>query len=296
MPVPVPVPDPCPDFPGVSSSRGGIKYLARVRPWLTCVLVFSSHAAFAQTVEEGRQAYLEADFETSIATFEAVLQKPSLTRDEAADAHRYLTRLRTLQGQPDSARRHAELAVALDPSVDAPRGSPDEVAALFAAALEVTGGTPAQLTIEAAAPLREGERVAVRAHFAPSPEGLVETIELRCAAGGEPVSETGPPPEVEVVLEPSADARCRADALTTARAALASVRATLELESAAVVTAAVGATTNATETSEPSTRRAWPWVVVALVVVAAAVAVPLIIVRPFANDDPQLGTTRIEGW
>jgi len=245
------------------------------------VLALSSVVS-AQSVEQGRELYLEAEFEGAAAAFDAALGVSSLTSDEALEAERYLTALHLMLGDEGAARRHAEAAVALDPDVSAPEGSPPEAEALLRDVARERGG-PAELTIERDSP----SEVSARIH--PVPTGLVERLRLSCGD----VSDEGVPPSLSVHVDPEADVDCEAAALSPGGVALLSATRSL----------AVGAVTSADDTfyegedDEAEGAPIWPWLVAgAGVLVAAAVIIAVIAVASGGGDQAAFGETRVEDW
>src|SRR5262245_60593252 len=83
-----------------------------------------SEDARAQSIEDARTKWFEADFEGSRDEFRRVLASPSLTPTQALDAHRFLAVIHLALREDDAARAHADAAVALDPSSTPPEGAP----------------------------------------------------------------------------------------------------------------------------------------------------------------------------
>jgi hypothetical protein len=245
---------------------------------LACVLgLVTALPAAAQSIEEGRAAYLAPDFDRARATFEQALASPGLTRADAVEAHRYLAALASFLGDDAAARAHAQAAAALDPAAVAPEGAPPAVVALFDAARRELGGVAAALRIEAA-----GSHV--RARLAPAPELLAAALRLRCDPG--PAEATGPPPELTVDLgpEPPASATCRAAAATAAGAALLTAEQTLAFRTEVIE-------------DEPERRSAAIWAVpLAAGVVVAAVVVTLVVVLAGGSGGGVPVTLHVPGW
>jgi hypothetical protein len=193
---------------------------------------FGEEASPEASVEQGRELYMEADFEAAGAAFSAVLDSPGLDRADATEAHRYLAAIALIVGDGHRVAEHARAAVALTPSVEAPEGAPPELSEALDEARAELGEEGVTLGISSDPEVLEpGATAEVTARLEPSPAGLVDAVRLRC--GGEAVPEidaSGPPPEVSVTVAPGAGAasvRCSAEAETSAGAALFEVEATL---------------------------------------------------------------------
>lgn len=191
---------------------------------LVATVVVCASPAAAQSIDEARRHYLQAEFEEAVAGFEAVLEAPSLTLDEAVEAHRHMMALRQLLGDEAGAVRHAEAAVALDPTVAPPEGASPALGEMIAQARERLGGR-ARLRIEAPEPLALDEAGRVVAELAPAPEGLVGELRLRCASGSSVEEQRGPAPSVELSITPvDAEVLCSAAAATMGGATLFEAR------------------------------------------------------------------------
>ena len=243
-----------------------------------CFLFASS--AEAQSVEDARRHYLEAEFEEAVADFESILSRPSLDAAVAVECHSHLMVMRLLLGDPDAARVHASYALALDPAASAPAGAPPEAAELLSEVRsEVSGGT--RLTIDALTTPEEGEPTSFIASLDTAPDGLFETIRLRCASGDNTAEDDGAPPSVELSLLPEDEVFCRASASTAGGAVLLRARESFALGQDAAGEEGGGGTSP------------WVWVGVGagvLAVAAAVVAVVLIV----PNDQAMLGPPVIE--
>jgi hypothetical protein len=246
-------------------------------PILGAILALGSGSALAQTVEEGRQAYVEAEFEGALVAFEGVLASPDLELADAIEATRYLTALELMLGHAQLARDRARAAVALDPDVRAPEGSPPEADALLREmAAEVDG--PATLEVRG----EGGTRVSAR--LSPVPEGVVTTLRLRCADEGE----EGQPPAVFLTSSAAGTVDCEAEALTGAGAALLTSAETLTL----------GALETTGDEEDRESPPLWPWIVAgAGAAVAVAIVITVVLVAAGGGgDQAAFGGTRVEGW
>lgn len=245
----------------------------------------------AQSLDDARRHYLSAEFEEAIEGFDAVLASPSLTRVDAVEAHRYLVALRQLLGDEAMARRHAEAALALDPSAAAPEGSAPEVLARFQEARASLGGERATLTVGAPDGVDAGESATVVARLAPAPEGMATRLHLRCASGTSVAEERAAPPEVRVdILVDGDSVLCRAAALTVAGASILNERVELGLQREAMVAdgSAVG--------GGGDDVAIWVGVVSAVVALGVGAAVLAYFLTQEEAEQAMLGTPTVVGW
>jgi hypothetical protein len=181
--------------------------------------VSSAGSAWAQPAEDARQLYLNARFQEAVEAFDAVLVAEGVTRADVVESHRHLTALHVLLGDATQASRHARLAVALEPAVQAPEGAPPQVTQALDAARSELGGA-ASLSIAPEGEVVAGESVRAVAELTPSPEGLAASVFVRCTAGsGAPVEGTAAPPRVAVEVPTTEEddaVACRAAARTSA--------------------------------------------------------------------------------
>lgn len=177
----------------------------------------------AQSVEDGREAYLSAEFERAGEIFEGVLRDEAATPADLAEAHRYLAALRIMLGQAEPGARHATMAVALDPEATPPQGVPPEVEQAFTEAAEVLAGQRARLSVASGDILVAGDRATITAQLEPTSLPYVDAIHIECAAGTSTSEERGPPPTVITSLALEGElARCTARALNEGGASLVS--------------------------------------------------------------------------
>ncbi len=239
--------------------------------------------ASAQSVERGRQAYLDAEFEGAVEAFEGVLDGATLSPEDALEATRYLSALELMLDHLERARVHARAAVALDPQVRAPEGSPPAAEALLReTAREVDGA--ARLTIRS----EGGTRVAAR--LSPVPEGLVTELRLRCGED----TERGAPPSVSLASTASGDVSCDAEAVTGAGASLFTTSQTIALGGAALALGPAGEEEREGGEGAPL----WPWIVAGAGALAALGIVILVVavVAGGGGDQASFGDTSVEGW
>jgi hypothetical protein len=248
--------------------------------------------AAAQSVEEGRRLYLEAEFDQAREEFERVLQRPSLTRDEAVEAHAHLAALLMVLRDEEGAARHAEAAVALDPAAAPPAGAQSRVTTLFEEARGRTEGERARLRLTADGQIVEGEEAVLRLRLAPAPDLLASELRLRCVSRTESASDSGAPPEITVTLPVAGDeVSCRGGAHTVGGAALLTISEELSVGSGAG-RAAVGV-----EEEDEEGGSALPWILAgAGVLVAAAVVIAVVLVTSAGGDTATLREPQIEGW
>ncbi len=244
---------------------------------VTAALTVSGPApAAAQSLDDARALWFEADFEGARREFRELLESPALDAPKALEAHRHLAVLYLVLGDDARARDHAEAAVALEPDVTPPEGSPGAAEALFRLARERVGAAGATLAIDAPAPLVVGERGTVRASLEHAPPALASSVRLRCD-GAEARSA---PPTVELEVVPEGTVHCTAEALSPRGAALVSFERELVTGS---------------DDDEPRERRPLPWIIGASVAGAAIVAV-VVGVTVAGGDDAEFGGTTVVGW
>ncbi len=234
--------------------------------------------AYAQSTEQGRSLYMSADFQGSVQAFEGVLRSADATRANILEAHRYLAALYLMLGQQDNANQHAADAVALDPLVAAPAGTPPEVGSLLQSAARRVGH-PATLTIAAGA-LTLSKPGTIRLHLAPAPPGLATNLHLACGDA----DQRGPSPDLTLNLTPTASTlHCTAEALSVANAVLVQTERDLSVQ-------------NNSGGPPPSGASLWPWI--AIGAGAAVVVITVIIIAAIASkpSDAQIGSSRVEGW
>ncbi len=257
---------------------------ARLLPFAFAFVVGAAAPAAAQpaapTIAEARERWFEAEFEASLAGFEAILEAPDLSPGDALEAHRYLAALCQILGDEEPARVHADAAVALDPSIEPPDGAPPQARDLFLMARRRIGGREATIVVEAPEPLVLEEPGRVVARVDPAPPALFADLRLRCGAA----SREGAPPSVELSVTPEGDLTCIAEARTASGAVLRTTHRTFDLATAGAPVA------------ETRGRRAWPWVVAASVVAAAAVGTTVGVVVARNGRDPELASTTVVGW
>jgi hypothetical protein len=263
--------------------------------FLSAVVIFGgAPAAEAQaTIERARELWFDADFEAADAAFNEVLTRPSLTRVDALDAHRFLAALALVLDDEARARTHADIAVALDADVTPPEGAPNSATALFRMAKRRLGGREAALTLEPTDTARYGQSVDIVARMDPAPSGLVSRITVRCGA-----AETeGPAPSVTLSLEADEDVPCVARARTASGATL--FEATLALavtgRPAARVAERVPGTADEPERNPRRGRRIAIITTVAALAVGGAVVTGLLVYDRNHGDVRFAGTT-VVGW
>lgn len=278
---------------------------ARAVALLVLFVSFLPVTVLAQDLEGAREAYFEADFQTAESRLEGVLAQPTLTREQALQAHRYLVALRfTLDGR-EAALRHAKAAAALDPAVQPAEGASPEVESLMREAGRALGERAAELRFEVerlAGPERSRK---VRVRLDPAPQGLVDVIELRCGVDGRaPVVESGPGPAVELTLEASSTAsHCEAEARTEAGAALFEAAETVP-GSSVDDAASSGSRPEPLSSSTPpedeqgdgSSALAWGLGIGGAAAAVAAGIVLAVVLTSGGGGAPNLKTTSVPGW
>jgi len=263
---------------------------------LGAAVLLAAAGASAQTVEEARNLYLEAEFQEAVGAFEAVLGSAELQHADAIEALRFLAALKQMLGDTDAARRHAAAAAALDPAVEAPEGAPPEVEEMLR---EAAGGghAPAGVRISAAGELEPGQSARVVARVGPVvPEGLVSSVRMRCRASGGgnegPTFERdAPPPEVSVDVElgeEDSGLDCEAGAFSPAGALL--LRAT---ESLPVGTGLLDPDDGS---GDEDSGAVWPWIAAGAGAAVVAGVIIVIVAASGGSDQASFGPTRVEGW
>lgn len=274
--------------------RSGV---ADTRRWSSVVLavvimLFESQAA-GQTLEEAQRRYLEADFRGATEAFNAVFDLEDLEVSDAATAHLYLAALALMFDDEARATLHAEAALALDPFLEPPAGSPSRLAELIRDIHDRTNGRSAEIEIRHQGPLEPDSAVEVSARLDPAPSVLAATISLECTTEeGTTVRERGPPPEIQLsIFDATGALQCVAAALTSAGATLvlASLETVLETRTP------VSFTQDRPEPQRPRSRR-WLWAGVVTGVVAALAIVGIVLGVTLTDDDVILNETTIEGW
>jgi hypothetical protein len=233
-----------------------------------------SASASAQSLDEARARWAEADFEGARREFRELLESISLDAPKALEAHRHLAVLYFVLGDEARARDHVEAAIALEPTTVPPEGSPAAAEALFRLARERLGEAGATLTIDSVEPLEAGERGTVRAGLSPAPSALASSVRLRCDGA----EARAAPPTVSLDVRPVGTMRCTAEALSPRGAALITVERELLMAA-----------------DQPRERRPLPWIIGASVAGAAIVAV-VVGVTVAGDDSAEFGGTTVVGW
>lgn len=258
---------------------------------VAAITVFSilgvSDRVLAQGIDQAEARWFEADFDGARRLFEAVLGSAQLSTTEAVAAHRYLAALDDLRGDARRAQLHAEAALALDPSANAPDGAPRGTAALFAAARSRLGGRRASLSIASVPDLVSNGRRTVEVRVEAAPEGLVPVLHLRC---GE-LERTARGSSLVVEVDAGADVDCTAEARTEGGAAL--LRAERGFGPSGRSSTATG-TARATADDRTVRRRRVGAITGASAAAVAAVLVGVLVHR--SAEDARFGGTTVVGW
>ncbi len=242
-------------------------------------------AARAQSLDEARTRFYGADFDGARTAFEALLGAPSLTRAQAIEAHRFLAVIALGQGQHDHALDEARAAVALDPDVRPPAGTPPEGRRLFEEARRSLGPGGAQLSV-ASGPSLTGEGAAVTASLLPYPDALKGRLTLACdGAGVPPQQQSSTPPAVRLtVVRPSSGT-------LTCTARLASAGGTILMEQHVILHVSPA---HPRERARPVP---WGWIAAGTGVALAAsiVAIVLAVSVSSQGNTAAFGPPRIDG-
>lgn len=233
--------------------------------------------AAAQSVEEATELFYAAEFQAAGASFEQVLASSSLAVADAAEAHRFLAAIRSLEGRQDVAAEHAEAAVLLDPTATAPAGA-SRLGTLFDAARSRTHGTRARMRLDVED--TDGARI-VSAELSPAAIVLVSRTRIECVrpdAVSRDVERPGPAVELELDAAFAVDGTtCTATGLTSGGAALFSARRVL---------GAGG------DESFP-----WEWVAIGAGGAAAALGIVLVAVLVSSSSPSvEVGGIAVTGW
>lgn len=250
---------------------------------MTCALAAIHAPAEAQTVAEGQQAYLDADFEGSRDVFEEVLRDPELRQDEAADAHRYLLTLHLLLGDAEAARQHAEAVVGLGSGIEPPPGSPPEASEMIERARQRLGG-PSRLVIAPQGRPEPDTVLEVVARLDPVAEALIASLRLECASGDAEVEERGRPPSLRVAIEVDGAVRCEAEALSAGGSPLLAVERSF------------GQGRDPTPVAAGGGGSPWPWIAAGAGAAIAAGILAAVLISSGSGDQAALGRPQVEGW
>ena len=271
------------------------------RTWISVALVLSLFVCFqneahGQSLKDARAAYMEADFKISVNRFETLLRKPTLSKHEATEAHRYLATLKSILGSRRSSNRHVRAAVALDAKIEPAPGSPESLAKAFRIVREEFGRKPARIVIDS---VPDGNSIMVSATLAPAPEALVNKISIRCSEGGKNKRETEPTPSVRVrVKATEGDVVCEAKALTENGAVLLSDRQRFTMGQSKSLPGleGIGASPDRREDTT-SKRKKWPWIVGIVGALAVGGTVTgIMLARRNKSDDIKLTGVTVTGW
>jgi len=268
---------------------------------VACFALLAGRAR-AQSIEDARRFYMDADFRAAQGAFEAVLRRADLDATTAATAHVYLAALALALREAEQARAHAETAVALRPDVAAPEGAPAELGRMLADARGRLGDRAVPLRIVADEPIAAAARSRVTARYEPAPPALRAALVLRCSEGDRVTEQRGAPPTVELEVSAAHALRCDARVETESGATL--VEARRELAIAAPEARAASEPPRARTAPQAGRERvavarddddsggsAWPWIAVGGALVAAAVVVVAILLAQ--PDDATVGPIEI---
>jgi len=159
---------------------------------LALCLILCAGSAFAQTLDDGLEAYNDADFRRAASLFEGLLGAGSLTRNERGIAFVHLAALQLVFEHQERAAQLARAAVAMDPEVQPPEGVGAAILGLLSEALEASGRQRLRLRLFADPPLVAGGQGHITAELEGRPEGLDTVLALRCnPAEGPAVVERG---------------------------------------------------------------------------------------------------------
>ena len=175
------------------------------------------NVASAQSIEDARSQYLEAEFHESMESFETILLRPEVTHRQALEAHRYLATLKAMLGSKKSSKAHVRAALALDAKAQPAPGSPRTVVDAFSITREEFGGRSAEIAIEG---VRDRKSRIVTATLDPSPSRLADRISIRCHHEGQASGNVSPLPSVSVTVPTTEPVECQAKVVTGGGAVL----------------------------------------------------------------------------
>jgi len=272
-------------------------------------LVTLSRVALGQpapttAIAEAAAAFSNARFERARTLSREVIASPSANRPELARAHALLVALELMFGQEAEAQASAEAAIALDPTVAPPEGSPEAVAPLFAVMRERRQSRPIRLTVGFARTTGTADTVRAHAALEDAPAALVGSVEVRCRVGGG--AETTASSEgvrVDLVVQATGAQEgsrlgCRATARTPGGAPLLETRAEMMLGSdpGDSVSATIGGAPSRPSRGGGISLRTWTWVGLGAVTVVTAVGVILVVAATTSSDDVAIGPPEVQGF
>ncbi len=237
--------------------RSALALLAALTTLVPAVAV-AQGAGHVSALDQGKAQYVQAEFEAAEQAFTAALEHAP-DAATAAQAQSYLVALALIFDHPDQARAHARAAVALAPAVPDPPGAPPAAAALLAQARRERAGAPLRLHLGPDGPSR------LAATLAPTIDGVVARLELRCNdARGQRHATGGPPPSIVLrVQDVPRPFHC------SAVGRLASGAPFLEARYVA---------------ARPRSHLPWGWIIGGSAVVAAAAIVVVVLVASQGGD------------
>lgn len=256
-------------------------------------------AAQQDPLAQGRAAYLDASFRRARQLLQRALQSPSLTRETATEAYRYLATVELLLGRADAARGHATRAVALDPAVQPPEGAGSRASRLFDQAREALDGAALSLRITTRQ-ADDGTQVAVV--LTPDVADLLARLYLRCEASSgahEPLAadaNLAGEREVRLRVPPSPPSyRCEATAETEHGAVL--VRATRRVGRDRRASASARGRHGRAARDDGGGMPLWPWLVGGGALVVTAVAVGIAVASSGGDTvTVELGPVDVPAW
>jgi len=192
---------------------------------------------------------------------------------------------------------HVYIAVALDPEMRSPPGSPPRLEALIANAARARPEGRMRVDVEIPAAPVAGAPVHVRASASGAPEGLVSALELRCSCGDSEMTRRTEQATIELDMPTPSSAAgqqlsCSATARTESGAELLAGRSESTLT--AVAPPDGGATVAPTAEERQRRRRLWLGIGIgsgAAVVVAAVIVGVVVGTRP---DQAFVGTAGLD--
>lgn len=155
--------------------------LMRMTVGAACLLLmgFASAAAAQEPADrfaQGEAAYAEVDLEAALTHYQAAWRGGIEDGARLALVHLRLGTLHAMLGRADEARGHFAVAVALDPSLEAPAELPPALRGLFDAAMEARA--PYEVNTEQ---IEAGPPTRLRITASASLEGVAETLSVTVA-------------------------------------------------------------------------------------------------------------------
>jgi len=175
--------------PRVATALGGVRQSAAVRVAqigvVLCLLVGSVSAAQAQgSLSEALGAYRGGELDRAAELFEAALTAGGHGPEELAVIHLHRGILQGSMGDEAAARTSFEIALAVEPTLEAPGELSPTLSQVFEAARAERAGRGIALEMAEAQRASNTTDTVVRVRASNAPEGLVARIRVRATTSG----------------------------------------------------------------------------------------------------------------